>query len=82
MAYHLLHHEGLFVGPSAALNVTGAVKAARRLPPGSTVVTLLCDTGDRYRSKLYNPAWLREKGLVVPHPPSASRQWHELGFVA
>ena len=51
-------------GPSAALNVVGAVKLARKLGPGKTVVTILCDGGDRYLSKLYNPAWLAEQGLT------------------
>ncbi|OQS04529.1 cysteine synthase [Thraustotheca clavata] len=49
MTYHLLRHDGIFVGPSAALNVVGAVKLARELGPGHTVVTILCDGGDRYR---------------------------------
>ena len=57
--------EGLFVGPSAALNVAGAVKAARLLGPGHTIVTVLCDGGERYRSKIYSPAWLAERGLAV-----------------
>lgn len=65
MAYFLLRNEGLFVGPSAALNVVGAVKAARQLGPGHTVVTVICDGGDRYRSKLYSPAWLAGQGLAV-----------------
>jgi cysteine synthase A len=63
MAYFLLRNEGLFVGPSAALNVCGAVKLARHLGPGHSIVTILCDGGDRYRSKLYNPEWLKEQGL-------------------
>eukprot|EP00039_Didymoeca_costata_P006553 m.91256 g.91256 ORF g.91256 m.91256 type:complete len:387 (+) comp13298_c0_seq2:75-1235(+) len=63
MAYHLLRKEGVFVGPSAALNVVGAVKLAEKLGPGHTVVTVLCDGGDRYRSKMYNKEWLEEKGL-------------------
>lgn len=66
MAYYLLHREGVFVGPSAALNVVGAVKAARALGPGHTIVTVLCDGGDRYRSKVYNAAWLKERGMAVP----------------
>jgi cysteine synthase A len=65
MAYYLLRREGVFVGPSAALNVVGAVKLARKLGPGHTVVTVLCDGGDRYRSKLYNPKWMEEKGFVL-----------------
>ncbi|OQR97509.1 cysteine synthase [Achlya hypogyna] len=63
MAYHLLRHDGIFVGPSAALNVVGAVKLARELGPGHTVVTVLCDGGDRYRSKLYNHDWLKQHKL-------------------
>lgn len=53
------------MGPSAALNVAGAVKAARVLGPGHTIVTVLCDGGERYRSKMYSPAWLAERGLAV-----------------
>lgn len=64
MAYYLLRREGVFVGPSAALNVVGAVKAARELGPGHTIVTVLCDGGARYQSKLYNPSWLAEKGFA------------------
>jgi cysteine synthase len=63
MAYFLLRNDGIFVGPSAALNVVGAVKMARELGPGHTIVTILCDSGDRYRSKLYNPQWLKEEKL-------------------
>jgi cysteine synthase A len=60
MAYWLLREEGLFVGGSAALNVAGAARYARTLPEGSTVVTILCDGGARYGSRLWNPAWLAE----------------------
>eukprot|EP01065_Artemidia_motanka_P007249 TRINITY_DN13588_c0_g1_i1.p1 TRINITY_DN13588_c0_g1~~TRINITY_DN13588_c0_g1_i1.p1 ORF type:complete len:381 (+),score=123.92 TRINITY_DN13588_c0_g1_i1:69-1145(+) len=63
MGHYLLRNEGLFVGPSAALNVCGAVKLAKQLPPGSTVVTLLCDGGERYKQVTYNPEFLKEKGL-------------------
>jgi len=63
MAYWLLHNEGLFVGGSAALNVAGAARVARTLPPGSRVATILCDGGDRYRSRIYDPAWLAENDL-------------------
>jgi hypothetical protein len=62
---HGRRHEGLFVGPSAALNVAAAVKAARALGPGHTVVTVLCDGGDRYRSKLFSRDWLAAQGLAV-----------------
>jgi cysteine synthase A len=63
MMYYLLRYEGIFVGPSAALNVAGAVRVARTLPVGSTVVTILCDHGDRYWSKAYSEDWLRLKKL-------------------
>jgi cysteine synthase A len=64
MAYWLLREEGLFVGGSAALNVAGAARLAKTLPEGSTVVTILCDGGERYRSRMWNRAWLEENGLV------------------
>ena len=64
MAYFLLRNDGIFVGPSAALNVVGAVKVARSLTPGSVVVTILCDSGDRYVSKLYNQDWLKSQHLL------------------
>ncbi|MBD5632855.1 MAG: cysteine synthase A [Candidatus Eremiobacteraeota bacterium] len=60
MAYWLLREEGLYLGGSAALNVAGAARYARTLPPNSAVVTILCDGGERYRSRLWNPAWLAE----------------------
>jgi len=60
MAYWLLREEGLFVGGSAALNVVGSARYARTLPAGSTIVTILCDGGERYRSRLWNSAWLAE----------------------
>ena len=63
-AYYVLRNDGVFIGPSAALNVVGAVKLAMTLPEGSTVATVLCDGGDRYQSKMYSPAWLEEKGLA------------------
>ena len=56
--------DGVYIGPSAALNVVGAVKLARLLAEGANVVTILCDGGDRYKSKLYNQEWLKEKGLT------------------
>jgi cysteine synthase len=64
MAHWLVREEGIFVGGSAALNVAGAARYARTLAPGSRVVTILCDGGDRYRSRLYNEAWLTENGGV------------------
>ena len=64
--FALTEEEGLCLGGSAGINIAGAKKLARDLGPGSTVVTVLCDYGNRYQSKLYNPRWLREKGLPVP----------------
>jgi cysteine synthase len=63
-AYYLLHQEGLLLGGSAALNAAAAARVACTLPPKSTVVTVLCDGGSRYLSRLYNPAWLSEQGLA------------------
>jgi cysteine synthase A len=60
MVHWLLRNEGLFVGGSSGLNVLGAARIARELTEGSTVVTILCDGGDRYRSRLFNESWLRE----------------------
>ena len=64
MAHWLIREEGLFLGGSAALNVTGAARYAATLPAGSRVVTILCDGGDRYRSRIYSDAWLAENGLT------------------
>lgn len=61
--YRLLREEGLFVGSSSGVNVAAALTLARDLGPGHTIVTLLCDGGGRYYSRLYNSDWLREKGL-------------------
>ena len=65
--FDLLEHEGLCMGGSTGVNVGGAVKMAEHMGPGHTIVTILCDYGSRYQSKLWNPAFLREKGLPVPH---------------
>ena len=64
--FDLAQHEGVLVGGSAGVNVAGAIRMARALGPGKTVVTILCDGGQRYASKLFNPAFLRERGLPVP----------------
>ena len=64
--FDLAEHEGLLLGGSSGINVAGAVRLARELGPGHTIVTILCDSGSRYASKLYNPAFLREKNLPVP----------------
>jgi cysteine synthase len=60
----LLKEEGLFMGGSVGINVGAAVKLAQEMGPGQTIVTVLCDGGSRYQSRLYNPAWLASKGLV------------------
>lgn len=67
MIYWLLREEGLYLGGSAGLNVVGAARYARTLPEGSTVVTILCDGGERYRSRLWNRAWLAENDCVPAH---------------
>ena len=64
--FDLLQHEGLCLGGSSGINVAGAIHMARDMGPGHTIVTVLCDYGTRYLSKLYNPAFLREKNLPVP----------------
>jgi cysteine synthase A len=64
--YDVLVHEGLSVGTSSGINIAAAVRVAKSLGPGHTVVTVLCDGGARYASKLFNPPYLREKGLPVP----------------
>jgi len=64
--FDLLEHEGLCLGGSSAINIAGAVRLAKDLGPGKTIVTLLCDSGTRYQSKLYNPDFLRSKKLPVP----------------
>jgi len=66
IVFDLLIHEGLCVGASTGINVAGAIRLAKELGPGRTIVTVLCDYGTRYQSKLFNPAFLREKGLPVP----------------
>ena len=67
MCFDLLQHEGLCLGGSSGVNVAGVVGLAKDLGPGKTIVTILCDDGARYRSKLFNPQFLRAKGLPVPH---------------
>ena len=70
--YDLMRAEGLYLGGSTAINVAGAVAMARDLGPGHTIVTILCDSGQRYQSKVWNPEFLRSKSLPVP-------QWLEDG---
>jgi cysteine synthase A len=64
--YDLLQHEGLCLGGSSAINVAGAIRLAKQLGRGKTIVTVLCDSGTRYQSKLFNPEFLRQKNLPVP----------------
>jgi cysteine synthase len=66
IVFDLLAEEGLCLGGSSGINIAGAIRLARELGPGRTIVTILCDYGTRYQSKLFNPAFLREKGLPVP----------------
>ena len=66
MVFDLLKHEGLCLGPSSGINVAGATRLARELGPGHTIVTILCDYGTRYTSRLFNPNFLRAKNLPVP----------------
>ena len=67
--YELLWQEGLYMGGSVGINVAAAVETARRIGPGHRIVTVLCDSGDRYRSRLYDRAWLTTKGLEMPQKP-------------
>ena len=73
--FDLLRDEGLVMGGSTAINIGGAVRLARELGPGHTIVTILCDYGTRYQSKLFNPTFLKEKNLPVPdwmtQPPAS-----------
>lgn len=66
LVFDLMEREGLVLGGSSGINVAGALRLAKQLGPGHTIVTILCDYGTRYQSKLFNPAFLREKGLPVP----------------
>ena len=66
IVFDLLEHEGLCLGPSSGINVAGAVRVAEQLGPGHTIITMLCDYGTRYQSKLFNPDFLRSKKLPVP----------------
>jgi cysteine synthase A len=66
VVFDLLEHEGLCLGASSGVNVAGAMHMAREMGPGHTIVTILCDFGTRYQSKLFNPDFLREKGLPTP----------------
>jgi len=67
IVFDLLTEEGMCLGGSSGINIAGAIRMARDMGPGHTIVTILCDYGNRYQSKLFNPAFLKEKGLPVPH---------------
>jgi cysteine synthase A len=66
LIFEMAKHEGLILGGSSGINIAGAIRLARDLGPGHTVVTILADSGTRYQSKLFNPAFLKQKGLPVP----------------
>jgi len=66
VVYDLLQYEGLLMGGSTGINVAGAIRLAKDLGPGKTIVTVLCDSGQRYQSKIFNPAFLTEKGMPLP----------------
>lgn len=67
IVFDLAEHEGIVLGGSSGINIAGAMRLARDLGPGHTIVTILCDYGTRYQSKLFNPTFLRDKGLPVPN---------------
>ena len=66
--YRLLNEEGLFLGSTSGINVAAAVRVARELGPGHTVVTVLCDGGANYQARLFNRDWLQQKGLAASAP--------------
>ena len=66
LLFNLVREEGLVLGGSTGINLLGAIRAAQELGPGHTIVTVLCDGGSRYQSKLFNPAFLRERNLPTP----------------
>jgi cysteine synthase len=81
IVFDLLAHEGLCLGGSSGINVAGAIRLARDLGPGHTIVTVLCDYGTRYQSKLFDPAFLRSKDLPVPSWLAAPREPIDPGLV-
>ncbi len=74
VVYDLLQHEGLCLGGSSGINIAGAIRLAMQLGPGKTIVTILCDFGNRYQSKLFNPAFMRGKNLPVPDMAGAAQR--------
>jgi cysteine synthase A len=65
--FDLLEHEGLCMGGSTGINIAGAIRMAKKMGPGHTIVTVLCDYGTSFQSKLFKPVFLRSKNLPVPH---------------
>lgn len=80
IVFDLLQHEGLCVGGSTGVNVAGAIRMAKEMGPGHTIVTVLCDYGTRYQSKLFNPEFLRSKNLPIPSWLSERRQSIKVPF--
>jgi len=68
MVFKLLYEEGIFVGASSALNAVAAVEVAKKLGPGHTIVTILCDGAYRYQTRLFSKSWLQSKGLLDAIP--------------
>jgi cysteine synthase A len=81
IVFDLLEHEGLCMGGSTGVNVAGAIRMAKDLGPGHTIVTILCDYGTRYQSKLFNPDFLRTKNLPVPPWLAHKRPPLEVPFI-
>jgi len=73
-AHRLLREDGLFVGSTSGINVAAAIRIARELGPGHTIVTVLCDGGAKYQSRLFNRPWLEQKGLLQAIPPEPARE--------
>ncbi len=82
VVFDLLEHEGLCMGGSTGINVAGAIRLAKDMGPGHTIVTVLCDYGTRYQSKMFNPAFLRSKDLPVPHWLAEEPIQRKLPFVS
>ena len=88
MIFDLVEHEGLCLGGSSGINIAGAIRLAKQLGPGKTIVTILCDAGNRYQSKLFNPAFMRSKNFRCRHgwksalrSKCRSRRCERAGFV-
>lgn len=74
LLFNLIEEEGLCLGGSSGINIAGAIRMAKEMGPGHRIVTILCDGGARYQSKLYNPAFLKEKGLLASLPSAKPRR--------